>query len=151
LLHLVHPYALLNLHGVLNHIQQFRIYLGTLTASEVNAQIARDTLVDLVDCSGINLDLLQPLLLHLMEDAKALEGSVLFNLTSPCLTASFGSSERLSKSSGILHAYTGNGILIRNSRSKAGQLSRNRQASSLYQACRFSRWDFSTFRFQSVG
>jgi hypothetical protein len=80
LLHLVQPYALANLHDILSHIKQFRTFLGTLTASEVNAQIARDTLIDLVDCSGVNLDLLQPLLLELMEDAKALEGAFFVHL-----------------------------------------------------------------------
>lgn len=127
LLHLVQPYALVNLHSVLGHIKQFRAYLGTLTASEVNAQIARDILIDLVDCSGINLDLLQPLLLELIEDAKILDGNS-FKISPSCqeLILSFCSSGRFSKCSGIMHAHIRDRIITTNSHSEADELLRNR-------------------------
>lgn len=69
LLNLVHPYALLNLTGALDYVKSFRTFLGSQTPRGENAQIARDVFVDLVDCSGIDLSVLVPLLRESVPDA----------------------------------------------------------------------------------
>jgi len=39
----------------LKHVKSFRAFLGSLPAGGENSQIAKEVLVDLVDCSGIDL------------------------------------------------------------------------------------------------
>lgn len=70
LLHLVHPRALDHLNSALTHVRRFRTHLGSLSARGENAQIAKDVLVDLVDCSGVDLGLL----LEVLRDAKGVSG-----------------------------------------------------------------------------
>jgi len=72
LLHLGHPYALANLRSVLTHVMNFRQLLGGLSVRGENAQIARNVLVDLVDCSGLNLSSLNSLLAECLRDAQSL-------------------------------------------------------------------------------
>ena len=72
LLHLIQPSALAILHGVLGHVKQFRRQLGAVSANGETAQIAKDILIDLVDCSGIDLNLLESTLVAIIPDAKAL-------------------------------------------------------------------------------
>jgi hypothetical protein len=78
LLHLVHPYALTNLHLAIKHVVLFYSYLRTLSAKQENAQIAKDVLVDLVECSGIDLSTLESLLGQSVQDAQAITGKFIF-------------------------------------------------------------------------
>ncbi|KAJ7109456.1 hypothetical protein C8R44DRAFT_986432 [Mycena epipterygia] len=70
LLHLAHPYALRSLHAALSNVTRFKNKIASLSASEENSQIAKDVLVDLVDCSGVDLAALEPLLSELLVEAK---------------------------------------------------------------------------------
>jgi hypothetical protein len=72
LLHLVQPFALTNLLGMLKHVKRFRGYLGSLTPKGEKAQIAKDILVDVVDCSGIDLAALDSVLESHAQDIKAM-------------------------------------------------------------------------------
>ncbi|KZT70141.1 hypothetical protein DAEQUDRAFT_810869 [Daedalea quercina L-15889] len=54
--HLVHPYSLGRIRMILDHVKRFRKHIASLTAKGENAQIARDVLLDVIDCSGIDLD-----------------------------------------------------------------------------------------------
>ncbi|KAJ7709826.1 hypothetical protein B0H17DRAFT_1029380 [Mycena rosella] len=70
LLHLAHPYALRSLHAALSNVTRFKNKIGSLSASEENSQIAKSVLVDLIDCSGVDLNALEPLLADLLVEAK---------------------------------------------------------------------------------
>jgi len=50
LLHLVQPYALEKVHAAVAHVLRFCTYVRTLSAKQENAQLAKDILIDLVDC-----------------------------------------------------------------------------------------------------
>lgn len=78
LLHLVQPYALANLTAAIKHVKRFHGCLQALTPKQENAQIAKDVLVDLVDCSGIDLNALESLLTDLVQDAQAISGESFF-------------------------------------------------------------------------
>ncbi|EPS98539.1 hypothetical protein FOMPIDRAFT_143657 [Fomitopsis schrenkii] len=54
--HLVHPYSLGRIRSILRYIKRFRDHIASLTAKGENAQIAREVLLDVVDCSGIEFD-----------------------------------------------------------------------------------------------
>lgn len=73
LLHLSHPLALHHFSSAIAHLTQFRGYLGSLSASGENAQIARDVLVDLVDNSGIEFSALLLLLSECLKDCQLLD------------------------------------------------------------------------------
>jgi hypothetical protein len=66
----VQSYALKNLHAALNHVKLLRNHLGSLLVGGENAQIARDVLIDLVDCSGVDMNALEPLFADFVRDAK---------------------------------------------------------------------------------
>ncbi|KAJ7774497.1 hypothetical protein DFH07DRAFT_732775 [Mycena maculata] len=70
LLHLAHPYALRSLHAALSNVIRFKNKIGSLSASEENSQIAKNVLVDLIDCSGVDLNALEPLLADLLAETK---------------------------------------------------------------------------------
>jgi len=57
-LHLIHPLTLSNMCATLAHVIGFYNHVVNLTAKAEDAQIARDVLVDAVQCSGIDLKLL---------------------------------------------------------------------------------------------
>jgi hypothetical protein len=59
---------------VLGHVTQFRAFLGSLSVSAENAQMAKDILVDSVDCSGVDLAAVQAGLVELIIDCKAING-----------------------------------------------------------------------------
>ncbi|KIJ44742.1 hypothetical protein M422DRAFT_30219 [Sphaerobolus stellatus SS14] len=59
LIHLVHPFALANLIGALAHINAFRTFLGSLSASQLRSEIAKEVLLDAVDNSGIKFSELE--------------------------------------------------------------------------------------------
>ncbi|KAK0463953.1 uncharacterized protein EV420DRAFT_1264492 [Desarmillaria tabescens] len=73
LLHIVHPRALVNLKQALSNVRSFRSSLGSITARGENSQIAKDVLVDLVDCSGVDLNALDPLLDEFILKSKDIE------------------------------------------------------------------------------
>ncbi|KAK0210934.1 hypothetical protein DFS33DRAFT_1296412 [Desarmillaria ectypa] len=73
LLHLVHPRALVNLRQALSNVRNFRNSLGSLTTRGENSQIAKDVLIDLVDCSGVDLNALDPLLDEFILKSKGIE------------------------------------------------------------------------------
>ncbi|KAF7363511.1 hypothetical protein MSAN_01007400 [Mycena sanguinolenta] len=70
LLHLAHPYSLKSLHAAVSNVARFRNTIGSLSASEENSHIAKSVLVDLIDCSGVDLKALEPVLVELSTDAK---------------------------------------------------------------------------------
>ncbi|KAJ7095311.1 hypothetical protein B0H15DRAFT_967571, partial [Mycena belliarum] len=70
LLHLAHPYALSNIQAAVSNVIRFKNKIGSLSASEENSQIAKNVLVDLIDCSGVDLSALEPLLSELLVEAK---------------------------------------------------------------------------------
>ncbi|KAJ7581322.1 hypothetical protein C8J56DRAFT_262447 [Mycena floridula] len=72
LLHLCHPEALRNLKFAVGHVHHFRNHLKSLMAGGENAQIARDVLVDTVDCSGVDLGVLETLLASFMDEVKTI-------------------------------------------------------------------------------
>ncbi|KAH7913732.1 hypothetical protein BJ138DRAFT_1145401 [Hygrophoropsis aurantiaca] len=59
LLHLVHPFARANLCDIVSHVNRFHSTLSSLTAKGESSHIARDVLLDLVSCSGVNLGALE--------------------------------------------------------------------------------------------
>ncbi|KAF9075212.1 hypothetical protein BDP27DRAFT_1315692, partial [Rhodocollybia butyracea] len=69
-LHLVHPTALQNLRTSLGHIKQFQAYLAKLTPRTENAQLSRDILLDLVECSGIDIQGLDAILEKLSKSVQ---------------------------------------------------------------------------------
>ncbi|KAF9464773.1 hypothetical protein BDZ94DRAFT_1255855 [Collybia nuda] len=73
LLHLSHPLALSNFISSLAHMNQFRSYLGSLSAGGENAHMTRDTLIDMVDNSGIDFGALVSFLSENMKDCQALD------------------------------------------------------------------------------
>jgi hypothetical protein len=62
-----------HLNAVSTHVKQFRAYLGSLSASSENAQIARDVLTDLVDTSGVDIAALEPFLAECAQECRLLD------------------------------------------------------------------------------
>ena len=77
LLHLAHPFTLQNFITALKHVKEFRAFLGSLPAGGENSQIAKEVLVDLVDCSGVNLTGLISALEEVLERVQRLDGELL--------------------------------------------------------------------------
>lgn len=73
-LHLVHPKALQNLRVALGHVKQFRNYLVGLTPRTENAQLSREVLLDLVECSGIDIPGLDAILEKLSKSIQGFNG-----------------------------------------------------------------------------
>ncbi|KAL4251734.1 hypothetical protein ABKN59_004474 [Abortiporus biennis] len=69
-LHLIHLYALRNLHQALSHVRTFRTHLSRLTAKAEHGQIAKDVMMDIVDCCGVDLDGLDPILTEALAGAQ---------------------------------------------------------------------------------
>ncbi|KAF9227689.1 hypothetical protein BS17DRAFT_693359 [Gyrodon lividus] len=74
LLHLVHPLTLTNLIGVTIHVNRFYHSINSLTPKGENSQIARDILVDLIGCSGLNLNGLEDILKGTVLDVRSIPG-----------------------------------------------------------------------------
>ncbi|KAH7922096.1 hypothetical protein BV22DRAFT_1095214 [Leucogyrophana mollusca] len=70
LLHLVHPFASSNLCDVVSHVNRFHKFLGSLTAKGESSHIARDVLLDLVSCSGLNVGALESALKGTITELK---------------------------------------------------------------------------------
>jgi hypothetical protein len=73
LLHLAHPFTLQNFIAALKHVKAFRTFLGSLPAGGENSQIAKEVLVDLVDCSGVDLIDLITALEEVLERVQSLD------------------------------------------------------------------------------
>lgn len=73
LLHLAHPFTLQNFISALKHVKEFRAFLGSLPAGGENSQIAKEVLVDLVDCSGVDLTGLISALEEVLERVQSLD------------------------------------------------------------------------------
>jgi hypothetical protein len=69
-----HPFALSRLHALLGHIDRLRTYLQSRHPSGETAHIARDILLDLVDCSGLELTGLHSASEGLMTELSKAEG-----------------------------------------------------------------------------
>ncbi|KIK57736.1 hypothetical protein GYMLUDRAFT_228779, partial [Collybiopsis luxurians FD-317 M1] len=72
-LHLVHPVALQNLRTALAHVKQYETYLASLAPRTENAQLSREVLLDLVECSGIDLQGLKSIFDKLAESVQAFD------------------------------------------------------------------------------
>ncbi|KIJ69307.1 hypothetical protein HYDPIDRAFT_185128 [Hydnomerulius pinastri MD-312] len=77
LLHIVHPLTLTNLVGVTFHVNRFYNSLSSLTAKGENSQIARDILLDLIGCSGLNLKGLEDVFKGALLDLRSIPGDEL--------------------------------------------------------------------------
>lgn len=77
LLHLAHPFTLQNFISALKHVKEFRAFLGSLPAGGENSQIAKEVLVDLVDCSGVDLTGLISALEEVLERVQRLDRELL--------------------------------------------------------------------------
>ena len=77
LLHLAHPFTLENFITALKHVKEFRTFLGSLPAGGENSQIAKEVLVDLVDCSGVDLTGLILALEEVLERVQNLDRELL--------------------------------------------------------------------------
>lgn len=75
-LHLSHPSALYNLQEGVSHVRRFRDHLGGLSAKGENAQIAKDVLMDVVDCCGVDLKALVGFLDDALVNARKLNGKL---------------------------------------------------------------------------
>lgn len=62
----------------MGYIKRFRDHVASLTAKGENAQIARDVLLDVVDCSGIDLEQLGTVFGEVYQSLKGANGSWLF-------------------------------------------------------------------------
>ena len=72
--HLVHPYSLGRIRSILGYIKRFRDHIASLTPTGENAQIAKDVLTDVVDCSGIELDRLNTVLGEIYQASQGSNG-----------------------------------------------------------------------------
>ncbi|KIK96331.1 hypothetical protein PAXRUDRAFT_10898 [Paxillus rubicundulus Ve08.2h10] len=77
LLHLVHPLTLANLIGLAIHVNHFYHSLNSLTPKGENSQIARDILVDLIRCSGLNFKGLEDILKGAALDVRSIPGKLI--------------------------------------------------------------------------
>lgn len=73
LLHIAHPYALASLQALLQHVRRLRMQVATSTASTEGAKIAQDVLVDVIACSGVDLDKFDGLLSEIGTEVKKLD------------------------------------------------------------------------------
>ncbi|KAF8505026.1 hypothetical protein BU17DRAFT_71546 [Hysterangium stoloniferum] len=76
LITIIHPYMLDNFIGALFHLNTFRAFLDTLTASKLKAGIAKEVIVDIIDGSGINLKQFEAELrkIQQLEELTSLDG-----------------------------------------------------------------------------
>lgn len=81
-MHLVHPYALRNFIDALSHINAFRAYLDTITASKLRSVLAKEVLLDAQNDSGLNLKEIESELRKIsqMDDFKILNGKWFMDL-----------------------------------------------------------------------
>ncbi|KAF7323045.1 hypothetical protein HMN09_00084400 [Mycena chlorophos] len=70
MLHISHPFALKNLHAAVGHVNKFKNKITSLNASEENSHLAKSVLLDLIQCSGVDLRAMESLLSELLVDAN---------------------------------------------------------------------------------
>ncbi|KAK7054787.1 pseudouridine synthase pus4 [Paramarasmius palmivorus] len=75
MLHFAHPQALQNVLDAVTNVKKFREFLGALTARSENSQIARDVLIDQIDCSGVDLGGLIPILTDLRDSIQTVDAA----------------------------------------------------------------------------
>lgn len=80
-LHLIHPFALSNVRTALADIKSFYAQLVKLNPHAENVQIAKSALLDVVACSGINLDELDSVLSQVPDEIKRFDGTVSYPFT----------------------------------------------------------------------
>lgn len=78
LLHLVHPFILPNLIGVIIHVNRFYHLLSVLTPKGENSQMARDILMDVIDCSGLDLRGIEEILKGTHPDVRSIPGKLIY-------------------------------------------------------------------------
>ncbi|KAG9318671.1 hypothetical protein JVU11DRAFT_765 [Chiua virens] len=88
LLHLAHPFILSNLIGVVMHVNRFYHSLCALTPKGENSQFARDILMDMIGCSGLDLRGIEDVLKGVMPDMGIPGKSILPQGTNPSLNHS---------------------------------------------------------------
>ena len=77
LIHLVHRYPLDNLISAISHLNTFRTFLDTLTPSQLKTSIAKEVVVDVIDCSAIDFKELESALRKIdqLDEFAALDGA----------------------------------------------------------------------------
>jgi hypothetical protein len=83
LLHLVHPLTLANLIGLTIHVNRFYHSLNSFTPKGENSQIARDILVDLIGCSGLNFKGLEDIFKGAALDVRSIPGKLMSQSDDP--------------------------------------------------------------------
>jgi hypothetical protein len=78
-----------------------------LSASEENSQIAKSVLVDLIDCSGVDFNALEPLLSELLVEVKKFGGK--HSWSHDALSHLFSKSRGNAKEPSALRAYQSDG------------------------------------------
>ncbi|KAG6376336.1 hypothetical protein JVT61DRAFT_2317 [Boletus reticuloceps] len=73
-LHLTHPFMLTNIIGMIMHVNRFYHSLSALTPKGENSQIARDILMDVIGCSGLDLKGIEEILKGAMLDVRSITG-----------------------------------------------------------------------------
>lgn len=73
------------MHTALGHVKRFRDHVATLSAKGEREQIAKDALLDVVDCSGVDLEGLGQLLDDMTQDVKAFDGEYCIRTVLPSL------------------------------------------------------------------
>ncbi|KLO14499.1 hypothetical protein SCHPADRAFT_939554 [Schizopora paradoxa] len=71
LLHLIHPFPLECLINLTRHVARLRLWLTMITAKSEKAQMAKEMLLDIVDSSGINLEVVVKSLMEARADVKS--------------------------------------------------------------------------------
>ena len=71
-LHLAHPFALGRLHAAVEHVKRFHDQVAKLNAKGENSHIAKDFLMDITGGSGVEIQLIGPLLGEILQDSKSL-------------------------------------------------------------------------------
>ncbi|KAH9945890.1 uncharacterized protein BXZ73DRAFT_86136 [Epithele typhae] len=83
-LHLTHPYALAHLHSALEHVKRFHDQVAKLPAKGESSHIAKDVLMDTTGGSGIDIQLVGPLLYDILKDCKKLDAQDLRRSLASC-------------------------------------------------------------------
>lgn len=79
MLHLLHPFALSQLHVVLGHVRRFQTLLNSLFPQTENALLAKQLLTDAIRTSGVDLDALDKILNAVQDDVRAFAGKSLLH------------------------------------------------------------------------
>jgi len=69
----VHPFALQNLINTLKHVRRYYQFLKASSAKIEKSQIAKDVLIDMIECSGLDLEQLEIVLDSSVQSVEALQ------------------------------------------------------------------------------